>query len=80
MRSSNNLENKIPLGTYLRRVQVICSKFQAYSSSVSVPHGFGKSRLFMIFITNFKVQEILCSFRLVFEGNAEIPESSRFRF
>ena len=29
MRPSNNLENKIPLGTYSRRVQVLCSKISS---------------------------------------------------
>ena len=36
----------------------------------------------MIFLTNLRVIEILCSFRLVLEGKAgkEIPESSRLEF
>ena len=48
----------------------------------SGPDAFGKSRFILSFLTILGVTEILCSFKLVLEGNTgkEIPESSRLEF
>ena len=48
----------------------------------SGPDTFDESMFFMTFLTILGVTEILCSFRLVLEGQAgkEIPESSRIEF
>ena len=46
------------------------------------PDAFDKSRLIRTFLTILEVTEILCSFKLVLEGNTgkEIPELSRLEF
>ena len=48
----------------------------------SGPDAFDESRFFMAFLTILWVMEILCSFKLVLEGQTgkEIPESSRLEF
>ena len=47
-----------------------------------MPDAFDKSKFAMTFLTIFDVTEILCSFRLVLDGETgkEIPKSSRFEF
>ena len=63
-------------------------KVQAHSSlepqleTNQYNHAFDKSRLVMTFSTNLGVTEILCSFRLVLEGEIgkEIPESLKLEF
>ena len=48
----------------------------------SGPDAFDKSRFIMTFLTILGVTDILCSFKLVLEGETgkEIPESSRLEF
>ena len=85
MKPSNNLENKTPKDSYWR-VQLICKKVPA-RSSLEAPleynqDGFDKSRFIMTVLAILEVTEILCSFKLILEGNKgkEIPESSRLYF
>ena len=56
--------------------------FRITTGIQSGPDAFDESRFVMTFLTILGVMDILCSFRLVLEGNAgkEIPESSRFEF
>ena len=53
--------------------------FRTTTGIQSGPDAFDESRFVMTFLTILGVTEILCSFRLVIEGNTckEIPESSR---
>ena len=73
MRLSNNLENKIPLDTY-SRVQLVPMEVQAQLFTTtelqSGSDAFNKSMLVMTFLSNLRVAETLCSFRLVLEGKA----------
>ena len=73
MRLSNNLENKIPLDTY-SRVQLVPMEVQAQLFTTtelqSGSDAFNKSMLVMTFLSNLRVVETLCSFRLVLEGKA----------
>ena len=69
MRPSNVLENKIPSVAYWR-VHLLCKKVQVHSSlepPLEYNHAFDRSMLVMIFLTNLRVTEILCSFGLVLE-------------
>ena len=84
MKPSNNLENKTPYDTY-SRVQLICKKVLAHRTTTvtqSGPDAFDKPKFIMTFLTIFGLTEILCSFKLVLEGNTgkKIPESSRLEF
>ena len=86
MKSSTNLENKIPSDTYVK-AQLLCMKIQALllkttTGIQSVPDAINESRLIMTFLTNVGVTGIICSFRLVQEEKAgsELPESSRLEF
>ena len=56
--------------------------FTATTGIQSGPDAFDKSRLVVTFLTNLRFTEILCSFRLVLEGETgkEIPESWRLEF
>ena len=56
--------------------------FRTTTEIKSRPDIFDKSKFAMILLTILGVMEILCSFRLVLEGNTgtEIPESSRLEF
>ena len=86
MRPSNNLENKTPLDT-LQSSGSMCESsgsqfFKSTTGIQSGPDAFDESRFVMTFLTILGVTEILCSFRLVLEGETgkEIPESSRLEF
>ena len=72
-----------------RRAQLVCMKVRAGSQyfrtttrKESGPDAFEESWLVMTFLDKWWVTEILCSFRLVLEGEAgkEIPESSKLEF
>ena len=60
-----------------------CSQFFRTTTGIqSGPGAFDESRFIMIFLTILVVSKILCSFRLVLEGETGkgIPESSRLDF
>ena len=56
--------------------------FRTTTGIQSGPDAFDKLRFIMTFLTILGVTEILCSFRLLLEGETgkEIPESSRLEF
>ena len=56
--------------------------FRAKTGLQCGPGAFDESLLVMTFLTNLGVTEILCSFRLVLEGNTgkEIPKLSRLEY
>ena len=77
MKPSNNLETRI--------LQTLIGEFNQYQENFRLqqgPDAFDKSGLIMAFLTILGLTEILCSFRLVVEGETgkEIPESSRLEF
>ena len=75
--TSNNLENKTPSD------KSSGSQFFRTTTGIqSGPDAFDKSRLVLNFLTNLRVTEKLCNFRLVLEGKTgkEIPESSRLEY
>ena len=83
MKPCNNLENKTPSYIYWR-VQLVFKKVQGHSS-VEPPLEYSQDQMpwkiivCLTFLTILRVTEILCSFRLVLEGETgkEIPESTR---
>ena len=63
----------------------VCAGSQYFRTTTGIesgPDAFEESRLVMTFLDKWWVTEILCSFRLVLEGEAgkEIPESSKLEF
>ena len=56
--------------------------FRTITEKQSGPDAFDESRLVMTFLTNLRVTEILCSFRLVIEGKTgkKISKSTRLEF
>ena len=80
MRPSNNLEKKRLLQAH---IESSGSQFFRTTAGIkSGPDALDESRFIMTFLTILGVTEILCSFRLVIEGNIskEILESSRLEF
>ena len=67
MKPSNNLEKKIPPGTYWK-VQLICMIVQACGFlEPPLEYSQDESRFIMTFLTIFGATEILWGFRLVLE-------------
>ena len=84
MTPSSDLENKTLSDTYWR-VQLVCIKAQYLRITTGIrsgPDAFDESRFVMTSLAILWVTQILCSFRLVLEGETgkEIPQPLRLEF